>query len=178
MTSNLKKVRSDAGVTQAHIAKETGVTYQMVYQWEKGLAPVARKHWKKLAALLKITADELERVLVQTLLDACIATADPRPLANAKTSRQYRQELVADALLRFHAVHPAAPTSTPPAPVQDENAELRREVQFLQLQNRILELEKENAELRREIERLRPAPSSLSGLTDTPKYKPEPEVVK
>ena len=177
MTSNLKKVRSDAGVTQAHIAKETGVTYQMVYQWEKGLAPVARKHWKKLAALLKITADELERVLVQTLLDACIATADPRPLANAKTSRQYRQELIADALLRFHAAHPAEPTT--PAPVQDETAELRREVQILQLQNRILELEKENAELRREVERLRrPAPSTLSELTDTPKYNPEPEVVK
>lgn len=172
MTSNLKKVRSDAGVTQAHIAKETGVTYQMVYQWEKGLAPVARKHWKKLASLLKITADELERVLVQTLLDACIATADPRPLANAKTSRQYRQELLADALLRFHAVHPAAP-------VQDETAELRREVQILQLQNRILELEKENAELRREVERLRrPAPSTLSELTATPRHNPEPEVKK
>lgn len=177
MQANLKNARTDAGMTQGDIASGVGVTIQAVYLWEQGRSTVARKHWKKLAALLKITADELERVLVQTLLDACIATADPRPLANAKTSRQYRQELIADALLRFHAVHPAAPTM--PEPVQDETAELRREVQILQLQNRILELEKENAELRREVERLRrPAPSSLSGLTDTPRHNPEPEVKK
>lgn len=177
MQANLKNARTDAGMTQGDIASGVGVTIQAVYLWEQGRSTVARKHWKKLAALLKITADELERVLVQTLLDACIATADPRPLANAKTSRQYRQELIADALLRFHAVHPAAPTTH--APVQDENTELRREVERLQLEKRILELEKENAELRREVERLRrPAPSSLSGLTDTPRHNPEPEVKK
>lgn len=172
MQANLKNARTDAGMTQGDIASGVGVTIQAVYLWEQGRSTVARKHWKKLASLLKITADELERVLVQTLLDACIATADPRPLTNAKTSRQYRQELLADALLRFHAVHPAAP-------VQDETAELRREVQILQLQNRILELEKENAELRREVERLRrPAPSTLSELTATPRHNPEPEVKK
>lgn len=179
MQANLKNARTDAGMTQGDIASGVGVTIQAVYLWEQGRSTVARKHWKKLAALLKITADELERVLVQTLLDACIATADPRPLTNAKTSRQYRQELLADALLRFHAVHPSAPTSPPTAPVQDETAELRREVQILQLQNRILELEKENAELRREVERLRrPAPSTLSELTATPRHNPEPEVKK
>lgn len=177
MQANLKNARTDAGMTQGDIASGVGVTIQAVYLWEQGRSTVARKHWKKLASLLKITADELERVLVQTLLDACIATADPRPLTNAKTSRQYRQELIADALLRFHAVHPAAPTT--PAPVQDETAELRREVQILQLQNRILELEKENAELRREVERLRrPAPSTLSELTATPRHNHEPEVKK
>ena len=169
---NLKAIRKETGIKQKDIAELLGISKQTFNKWEMGRVPVARKHWKKLAALLKITDEELERVLVQTLLDACIATADPRPLANAKTSRQYRQELIADALLRFHAVHPAAP-------VQDETAELRREVQILQLQNRILELEKENAELRREVERLRrPAPSSLSGLTDTPRHNPEPEVKK
>ena len=169
---NLKAIRKETGIKQKDIAELLGISKQTFNKWEMGRVPVARKHWKKLAALLKITADELERVLVQTLLDACIATADPRPLANAKTSRQYRQELLADALLRFHAACPSAP-------VQDETAELRREVQILQLQNRILELEKENAELRREVERLRrPAPSSLSGLTDTPKYNHEPEVKK
>lgn len=174
---NLKAIRKETGIKQKDIAELLGISKQTFNKWEMGRVPVARKHWKKLAALLKITADELERVLVQTLLDACIATADPRPLANAKTSRQYRQELLADALLRFHAVHPAAPIT--PAPVQDETAELRREVQILQLQNRILELEKENAELRREVERLRrPAPSTLSELTATPRHNPEPEVKK
>lgn len=78
MKKNLRQARSDAGITQADIAKKTGVTYQMVYQWEKAFAPVARKHWKALASLLRVSESELEEILVQTLLDSCVAAGDSR----------------------------------------------------------------------------------------------------
>lgn len=141
MKKNLKQARSDAGITQADIAKRMGVTYQMVYQWEKGIAPIARKHWKGLSSLLHVNETELEQILVQTLLDFCIATKDSRALLNAQTSRLYRSELLQDAFQQFNAYR-----SSPQPHSNEQTTELREQ---------ILKLREENLKLRETIIELR-----------------------
>ena len=141
MKKNLKQQRSDAGITQADIAKRLGVTYQMVYQWEKGIAPIARKHWKGLSSLLHVTETELEQILVQTLLDSCIAAKDSRALLNAQTSRLYRSELLQDAFKQFNAYR-----SSPQTTSNEQTTELREQ---------ILKLREENLKLRETIIELR-----------------------
>ena len=171
MKKNLRQARSDAGITQADIAKKTGVTYQMVYQWEKGFAPVARKHWKALASLLRVSESELEEILVQTLLDSCIAAGDSRVLLNAQTSRLYRHDLLLSALAEFEAggsTYPAnqRPEKEHPADFERERLDFERKI--LERDKRIFELEKQVEELRREIERRRPAVSISSALNIEP----------
>lgn len=153
MNTNLKKARSDAGITQAETAKKLGVTYQMVYQWEKGLAPVAKQHWPRLASLLHLSESELESVLVETLLDACIAKQDARLLLNAQTSRLYSAELIADALARFggSARYPQNPSPAEPQSILDREKALEYERQIFERDKRIFELEKEIERLKKEL---------------------------
>jgi len=166
MRKNLKQARSDAGITQADIAKKLGVTYQMVYQWEKGLAPVARKHWNTLASLLHVDEAGLEEILVQTLFDACVAANDGMPLRKAHDSRLYRPELIMKVAEKLQEIaaknnpdkqHQEQPTISEMERVQFERKLLERD-------KRIFELEKQVEELRRELERRRPAVSISSAL--------------
>ena len=176
MKRNLKKARSDAGITQADIAKKLGVTYQMVYQWEKGFAPIANHHWKALASILHVTEAELEEILVQTLLDACMAKNDLQALLNAQTSRLYRSELIWGALEQFRAhsmqspsVYPENPRAAKEQPVDLEREKLEFERALLERDKRIFELEKQVEELRRELESVpRPAASISSVLSIEP----------
>ena len=182
MKKNLKTARIDAGITQADIARKANVTYQMVYQWEKGLAPVAKKHWSRLASLLHLSETELESALVETLLDACIAKQDARPLLNAQTSRLYNSELVADALSRFtssprvagdfrsagRACYPVNPRPAESQSVSEREMKLDYERQIFERDKRIFELEKEVAELRRQLDCSRPAVSISSALNIEP----------
>lgn len=165
MKKNLRQARSEAGITQVDIAKKTGVTYQMVYQWEKGFAPVARKHWKALASLLRVSESELEEILVQTLLDSCVSAGDSRALLNAQTSRLYRPDLLLSALAEFEAgggTYPANPRPAKDQLVDFERERLEFERAILDRDKRIFELEKQVEELRREVERTRRPAASIS----------------
>ena len=160
MKRNLKQARVDAKKSQHDIAVGLGISVQAVYQWEQGRTGVARKHWKRLASMLCVSESELEEVLVRTMLDASITTGNPRPLLSAQSSRMYRPELLSDALAQFEGKARTNP------PQEDTTAELKARVEVLELQNKLLRLEKENAELKRELERRHPAGlSTLSALT-------------
>ena len=176
MKKNLRQARSDAGITQAEIAKKTGVTYQMVYQWEKGFAPVARKYWKTLASLLHVTEPELEEILVQTLLDSCVSEGDSRALLNAQTSRLYRHDLLLSAISEFECgsgTYPAnqSPAKEPPADFERERLDFERKI--LERDRRIFELEKQVEELKREIAERRAKPTSLSSALNITELKNE-----
>lgn len=150
MKTNLKTARVNCNLTQVEVAKRLYVSAQSVYLWEQGRQCVARKHWPRLASLLHLSESELESVLVETLLDACIAKGDARPLLNAQTSRLYDSSMIADALARFSSVSrfPVERHPSTPASVGTRELELREE---------ILRLREENVKLREEILRLREA---------------------
>ena len=166
MKKNLKQARSDAGITQAEIAKKTNVTYQMVSQWEKGIAPVARKHWKTLSFLLHVDESELEEILVQTMLDRCIEQGDIQELIRARISRTYSATVVYDAILRFEENKRTGEQGQEKS--TDELERLYFERKLLERDKRIFELEKQVEELRRELERRRPAIPSSSVLNIEP----------
>ena len=98
---SLAAARTRANVTQSDAARKMDVSVQTMWKWEKGIAPVARRHWARLASLLRVKEDELEEILVQTLLDACLSNHDSRPLRNAQASRLYRSDLLFAALAEF-----------------------------------------------------------------------------
>lgn len=58
-TETLKRLRLDAGLTQADLAKMLGVTRNAVSQWEAGTTQPATKHLPKLATILKVPLDHL-----------------------------------------------------------------------------------------------------------------------
>ena len=160
MKMNLISARKARGLTQGDIASALHLAVTTVFKWERGIAPVARKHWKKLASILCLSEEELEEVLVQTIADACIAQKDSHLLANANTSRMYRPELIYKAAEQISTAcnaqnEPENPTISEMERVQFERAILERD-------KRIFELEKQVEELRRELERRRPA--SLSSV--------------
>ena len=160
MYRNLKTARSDAGITQSDIAQRTGVTYQMVHQWEKGYAPIAKKHWSILASMLHVTESELEEILVQTLADGCIERNDLKMIFNAQKSRLYRNELIIYALDQCRIVDQMKRN----APENISDVTFRYERELLDRDKRIFELEKEVERLKKELERSRPATSLSSVL--------------
>lgn len=176
MKKNLKQARSDVGITQADIAKKLGVTYQMVYQWEKGLAPVARKHWNTLASLLHVDEEGLEDILVQTLFDACVAAHDGTPLQKAHDSRLYRPELIMKVAGRLQEIasknNPDEQEETE-SRVIFERERLDFERKILDRDRRIFELEKQVDELKRELEQARRPASSLSSVLNINKLEHE-----
>ena len=172
MKTNLKIARVDCRLTQADIAKKTGVSVQTVYQWEQGLTAVSKRHWANIAFLFGVTEDKLQEILVQTLLDGCIARHDAKPLLNAQTSRLYRADLLLSALAEFEAggsAYPANPRAANEQPVDFERERLEYERALLERDKRIFELEKQVEELRRELESVpRPAASISSVLSIEP----------
>lgn len=101
MQKNFKQARIEAKLTQTNIGKRMGITVQTVNKWERGRCPVARHHWSNLASLFNLSEDEVERILVQTMLDSCIERKDKRPLQNAVVSMLYRADLLQSALAVF-----------------------------------------------------------------------------
>jgi len=175
MKTNLISARKACALTQGDIARSLHLAVTTVFKWERGIAPVARKHWKMLASILHVTEEELEEALVQTMLEACMARNDIKPLLNAQTSKLYRTELIWDALEQFRAhsmqapsVYPENPRAAREQPVDFEREKLDFERKLLERDKRIFELEKQVEELRRELERRRPAPSSSSVLNIEP----------
>ena len=168
MKTNLKIERVNCGLTQGDIAKHLQITTQTVYQWEQGKTCVSKKHWPRLASLLHLSESELESVLVETLLDACIAKQDARPLLNAQTSRLYSAELIADALARFGgtARYPQNPRPLEPQSILDREKSLEYERQIFERDKRIFELEKEIERLKKELASI----SSKSNRTE-PEYE-------
>jgi transcriptional regulator with XRE-family HTH domain len=55
MGERIKAAREAEGLTQAQIGRELEVTRTAVGAWEKGQYMPERKHWSKLADILKIT---------------------------------------------------------------------------------------------------------------------------
>ena len=137
---NFKQMRIDAGLKQTDVAHELNLTVQTIFSWERGRAPVARRHWSTLASLFRVSVEEMEAALVQTLLESCIEKGSTDALKNAVVSGLYRPELLQDAFARFNA--------PPPTPDKTREIELREE---------ILRLREENVKLREEILRLREA---------------------
>ena len=171
MYRNFKTARSDAGITQADIAQKTGVTYQMVYQWEKGYAPIAKKHWSAIASLFHVSETELEEILIQTITDGCIEQGDMKMIFNAQKSRLYRSDLI------FYAFNECrlADERKRNTPEHISDVTFRYERELLERDRRILELERQVEALKKELERTRPAEplSSVLNLNKT-----ETEVVK
>lgn len=170
MKINMKTARKNCRLTQGDIASAFGFCVQTVYKWEMGLAPVAKKHWPRLASLLHLSESDLESALVETLLDACIAKQDARPLLNAQTSRLYDSELIADALARFGGAsrYPVNPRPAEPQSILEREKKLEYEREIFERDKKIFELEKEVAELRRQLESNRPAESISSTLNIEP----------
>lgn len=150
MYKNLKTIRHDAGLKQTDISSRLNVSVPTVYKWEKGRAPVARKHWTNLAELLRVSVEELEKALVQTLLDSCRERGNTEALKNAASSGLYRPELLQDAFSRLNVYAPTVPVpvSSSPSLPEKEKLEYERE---------IVRLREENVKLREEILRLREA---------------------
>ncbi|MCW9057286.1 MAG: helix-turn-helix domain-containing protein [Gammaproteobacteria bacterium] len=57
--STLKRKRLGAGMTQAEVAEAMGVSQPNYQRWESGSAPIPSAKVKKLARILKTTADEI-----------------------------------------------------------------------------------------------------------------------
>ena len=163
MKNNMKIARTIAGIKQIQIASELGVSKQTVNKWEMGRAPVARVHWTRLSKILVLSESELEDVLIQTLLDACVSSNTPKPLMNAQVSRQYSPEKIADALSEYYSANQEKRED-----VSSEAQKLEYERALLERDKKIFELEKQVEELRREIERCRPAVSISSALNIEP----------
>ena len=168
MRINMKIARTIAGIKQIQIANELEVSKQTVNKWEMGRAPVAQKHWTRLSELLGMSVSELEAALVQTLLDACLASNSPKPLMNAQVSRQYSQELISEALSRYYD---ARPTESVPALSEMETVKYERAL--LERDKRIFELEKQVEELRRELESVRRPHASISSALNIEPIKHE-----
>ena len=167
MKTNLISARKACALTQGDIARALHLAVTTVFKWERGIAPVARKHWKALASLLRVSESELEEILVQTLLDSCVAAGDSRALMNAQTSRLYRPDLLLSALAEFEAgggTYTANPRPAKEQPADFERERLDFERKILDRDRRIFELEKQVEELKREIAERRTKPTSLSSV--------------
>lgn len=139
MENNLKRLRTRVKLTQSDVAKQLHVSKQTVYKWEQGLAPVAAVHFEVLKRVLKVDAAELERALVQTLLDAAFVQGNDQQLLNAVASRRYDAALLNAALHAFRTSAHSINASSD-ADLREENLRLREE--NLKLRERIFELEK------------------------------------
>lgn len=159
MNKNLKTIRIDAGLKQTDICSRLNVSVPTVYKWERGRAPVARRHWSELAALLRVSMDELEKALVETLLDACRERGNIEALKNAVVAGVYRHDLLQDAFSRFGVgyQYPAEPRPAAPHDILEREKRLEYEREIFERDKKIFELEKEVAELRRQLESRLPA---------------------
>lgn len=153
MRVNLKHARVNAGIKQIDMAEAMGVSKQTVNKWEMGRAPVAKTHWSKIASLLGVQEQDVEKILVQTTLDGCIASKSPNALINAQISRLYSASLVYDALLRFEESTRTNANGTDKT--TDELERLHYERAILDRDRRIFELEKEVDELKRQLKELK-----------------------
>ena len=142
MENNLKQLRTRMKLTQSDVAKQLHVSKQTIYKWEQGLAPVAAVHFEVLKRILKVNADELERALVQTLLDAAFVQGNDQQLMNAVAARRYDSALLNAALHAFRTSAHSIDTA-PVIDLREENLKLREE--NLKLRERIFELEKQLA---------------------------------
>ena len=138
MENNLKQLRIRVKLTQQDVAAALKVSKQTVFKWEQGKAQVPQVHFEVLKNLLHVTADELERALIQTLLDAACEEGTDRVLLNARASRRYSVPLLNAALNRFHA---GLAPSTQAAPLELREEILRLREENLKLRERIFELE-------------------------------------
>ena len=159
MKNNLKSVRKSRNLTQGDIALIFKVSVQTVFKWEDGRAPVAKKHWKNLAMVLNVSEDELEAVLVQTLLDGCLARNDSKALINARASHLYSSDLLLSAIAEFEG---RTRSATSGDAVLSEAQKIEYERALLERDRRIFELEKQVEELKREIAERRAKPTSIS----------------
>ena len=138
MENNLKQLRIRVKLTQQDVAAALKVSKQTVFKWEQGKAQVPQVHFEVLKNLLHVTADELERALIQTLFDAACEEGTDRVLLNARAARRYSVPLLNAALNRFHAGSAPSPQAAP-LELREEILRLREE--NLKLRERIFELE-------------------------------------
>lgn len=177
MSKNFKQARIEANLTQTDIGNRIGITVQTVNKWERGRCPVARHHWKTLASLFNLTEDELECVLVQTLLDSCIERNDRRPLQNAVVSMIYRSDLLKNAIAEFDRNFAE--------PVRQISDGFVSKAEFLEMKEKYLNeleqrmrLENEVKQLREQLSRTPRRTSALSESTNTNQIELETEVKK
>lgn len=141
MENNLKQLRIRVKLTQQDVAAALNVSKQTVFKWEQGKSPLPPAHFEVLKNVLHVTADELERALIQTLFDAACEEGTDRVLLNARASRRYSVPLLNAALNRFHAGSAPSAPSTQAAPLELREEILRLREENLKLRERIFELE-------------------------------------
>ena len=175
MNTNLKTARSNKRLTQGEIASALNVSIPTVYKWEHGRCTVARKHWKQLSSMLDISIEQLELILVQTLLEMCMKKHDKSPLRTAIESNAYSLTLLQHAEFEFDQTNAApvpANSISEEQKLEYKQAILERDQQILDLEKKNFELEKELERLRREIERIRPR-ASISSESTKPQLETE-----
>ena len=138
MEHNLKQLRIRVKLTQQDVAAALNVSKQTVFKWEQGKSPLPPAHFEVLKNVLHVTADELERALIQTLFDAACEEGTDRVLLNARAARRYSVPLLNAAFNRFHAGSAPSPQAAP-LELREEILRLREE--NLKLRERIFELE-------------------------------------
>lgn len=165
MQKNFKQARIEAKLTQTNIGKRMGITVQTVNKWERGRCPVARHHWSNLASLFNLSEDEVERILVQTMLDSCIERKDKRPLQNAVVSMLYRADLLQSALAVFDRTVVTDSPRQIPADFVSKSEYLEMKEKYLNELELRMRLENELKQLREQIARTPRRPSSSSEST-------------
>ena len=178
MSKNFKQARIEANLTQTDIGNRIGITVQTVNKWERGRCPVARHHWKTLSSLLNLTEDELECVLVQTLLDSCIERSDKRPLQNAVVSMLYRAELLKNAIAAFDRNFVSEPVRQIPDGFVSKSEYLEMKEKYLNELEQRMRLENEVKQLREQLSRTPRRTSALSESTTINQNELETEVKK
>ena len=67
MTLTLRKLRERANLPQHEVAAACNVTQAAVSRWESGEYPVPRKYWRFCRSLYRVTDDELNDAINETM---------------------------------------------------------------------------------------------------------------
>lgn len=65
--TNLTQLRQTAGLSQAQLARDLGVSRQLVSQWELGATPIASTHHRALANVFGLSTEAVEAVAERSL---------------------------------------------------------------------------------------------------------------
>ena len=63
----LRDIRQDALLTQEDVAKICNVTQAAVSRWESGEYPIPRKYWKFYRSHFRLTDDEINDAINETM---------------------------------------------------------------------------------------------------------------
>jgi transcriptional regulator with XRE-family HTH domain len=65
ITSIIKRLRKNAGITQKNLASLCGVAQNTVSQWENGVATPTREHTRRLAEIFGMAFESLDKKILE-----------------------------------------------------------------------------------------------------------------